>query len=98
MSFPLGAFLTQVGLCGGWWSTDPVKTKRHLWHLQTRKKSNLSKSDKENEIRDLPSFIVSESLEEVCLAKFSPIFLIERLSKCEPPPKSKENMEWKLVC
>ena len=41
-------------------------------------KRNLSESDSENETADFPRFIVIESLEEVCLAKFSP-FLIEKV-------------------
>ena len=41
-------------------------------------KRNLSESDSENEAADFPRFIVIESLEEVCLAKFSP-FLIEKV-------------------
>ena len=41
-------------------------------------KWNLSESDLENEAADFPRLIVIESLEEVCLSKFSP-FLIEKL-------------------
>ena len=41
-------------------------------------KRNLSESDSENEAADFLRFIVIESLEEVCLAKFSP-FLIEKV-------------------
>ena len=42
------------------------------------KKSKLNLSDSENEAADFPRFIVIESLEEICLAKFSP-FLIEKV-------------------
>ena len=38
-----------------------------------KSKRNLSESDLENEAADFPRFIVIESLEEVCLTKFSPI-------------------------
>ena len=41
-------------------------------------KRNPSESDSENKVADFPRFIVIESLEEVCLAKFSP-FLIEKV-------------------
>ena len=43
-----------------------------------KSKRNLSESDLENEAADFPRFIIFESLEEVCLAKFSP-FLIEKV-------------------
>ena len=39
---------------------------------------NLSETDSENEAADFPRFIVIESLEEACLAKFTP-FLIEKV-------------------
>ena len=56
-----------------------MKNIQHIWRLQTKKtKQNLSESDSENEAADFPRFIVIESLEEVCLAKFSP-FLIEKV-------------------
>ena len=79
MTFPLGTFPTQVGLCGRWWSTGWAKNKHHLWCLLIKKtKRNLSVSDSENKTADFPRFIVIESLKEVYLAKFSP-FLIEKV-------------------
>ena len=50
-------------------------------------KRNLSESDSENEAADFPRFIVIESLEEVCLAKFSP-FLIEKVIPIRASPKT----------
>ena len=50
-------------------------------------KRNLSESDSENEAADFPRFIVIESLEEVCLAKFSP-FLIEKVISTRASPKT----------
>ena len=50
-------------------------------------KRNLSESDSENEAADFPRFIVIESLEEVCLAKFSP-FLIEKMISTRASPKT----------
>ena len=41
-------------------------------------KRNLSESDSENEAADLPRFIVTESLEDVCPVKLSP-FLVEKV-------------------
>ena len=48
---------------------------------------NLSESDMENEAADLTRFIVIESLEEVCLAKFSS-FLIEKVISTRASPKT----------
>ena len=50
-------------------------------------KQNPSESDSENEAADFPRFIVIESLEEVCLAKFSP-FLIEKVISTRASPKN----------
>ena len=50
-------------------------------------KQNLSESDSENEAADFLRFIVIESLEEVCLAKFSP-FLIEKVISTRATPKT----------
>ena len=78
MAYPLGLFPTQVGLRGGWRSAGPVKNIQQIWRFRTKKtKRNLSESDSENEAADFPRFIIIKSLEEVCLAKFSP-FLIEK--------------------
>ena len=77
MVYPLGLFPTQVGLRGGWRSAGPVKNMQHIWLLQTKKLNETSESYSENEAADFSRFIVIESLEEVCLAKFSP-FLIEK--------------------
>ena len=41
----------------------------------------------ENEAADFPRFIVTESLEEVCIAKFSP-FLIEKVISTRDTPKT----------
>ena len=46
--------------------------------LNKKTKQNLSESDSENEASDFPRFIILESLEETCLAKFSQ-FLIEKV-------------------
>ena len=78
MGYPFGLFPTYIGLRGGWWSAGPVKNIQHIWCLQKKSKWNVSKSDSENEAVNFPRFIVIESLEEVCLAKFSP-FLIEKV-------------------
>ena len=86
MGYPLGSFPTPVGLRGGWRSARPVKNIQHIWRLQTKKR-NLSESDTENEAVDFPRFIVIESLEEVCLAKFSP-FLIEKVISTRASPKN----------
>ena len=50
-------------------------------------KRNLLEYDYENEVADFPRFIVIESLEEVCLAKFSP-FLIEKVISTRASPKT----------
>ena len=50
-------------------------------------KRNLSESDSEYEAADFPRFIVIESLEEVCLATFSP-FLIEKGISTKASPKT----------
>ena len=50
-------------------------------------KLNLLDSDSENETTEFPRFIVNESLEEVCLAKFSPI-LIEKVISTRAIPKT----------
>ena len=84
----MGLFTTQIRLRGGWRSAGPVKYIQHIWRLQTKKtKRNLSESDSENEAADFPTFIVIESLEEVCLAKFSP-FLIEKVIFTRASPKT----------
>ena len=49
-------------------------------------KRNLSESDTENNAADSPRFIVIESLDEVCLVKFSP-FLIEKVISTRATPK-----------
>ena len=88
MGYPLGSFPTQVGLHGGWRSAGPVKNIQHIWLLQTKNpKQNLLESDSENEAAVFPRFIVIESLEEVCLAKFSP-FLIEKVISTRASPKT----------
>ena len=47
----------------------------------------ISESDSENEAADFPRFIVIESLEDVCQAKFSP-FLIEKVISIRASPKT----------
>ena len=69
---------TQVGLRGG-----PAKI---IVSSNKKTKRNLSESDSENEAADFSRFIAIESLEEVCLAKFSP-FLIEKVMSTGAPPK-----------
>ena len=65
-----------------------MKNIQHIWRLQTKKsKRNFSESDSKNEAADFPRFIVIESLEEVCLAKFSP-FLIEKVISTRASPKT----------
>ena len=50
-------------------------------------KWNLSESDLEGEAAGFPRFIVIESLEEVCLAKFLP-FLTEKVLSMRTTPKN----------
>ena len=50
-------------------------------------KWNLADSDLENEAADFPRFIVIESLEEACQAKFLP-FLIEKVISARATPKT----------
>ena len=50
-------------------------------------KRNLSESDSKIEAADFPRLIVIESLEKVCLAKFSP-FLIEKVISTRARPKT----------
>ena len=52
-----------------------------------KSKRNLSESDSENGAADFPRLIVIESLEGVCLAKFSP-FLIEKVISTRASPKT----------
>ena len=88
MGYPLGLFTTQVGLRGGWRSAGPVKKYTAYMASSNKKtKRNLSESDSENEAADFPRFIVIESLEEVCLAKFPP-FLIEKVISTRASPKN----------
>ena len=61
-------------------------------------KRNLSKSDLENEAADFPRFIIIESFEDVCLAKFSPFLLEKIIAMKATSQKHQENMKWKLVC
>ena len=56
-------------------------------------KRNLSESDLEDDAADFPRFIVIESLEEVCLAKFSP-FLREKVISTRATPKNVKEI-WK---
>ena len=59
---------------------------------------NLSESDSENKATDFPRFIVIESLEEVCLAEFSP-FLIEKIITTKAySKKRKKKKGQKLAC
>ena len=65
------------------WCLPPQKNKKNKW--------NLSESDTEGMTSDSPSFIVIESLEEVCLAKFSP-FLIVKVISSRATPKNVKKM------
>ena len=98
MGFPLGTFPTQVGLHGEWLSIRPAKNKHHLQCLLIKKKTerNLSTSNSVNEAANFPRFIVIESLEEVCLAKFFP-FLKDKVMM-RATLKNKEKTKWKLAC
>ena len=71
MGYPLDSFPTQVRLHGGLWSAGSTENRQNIWHLEIKTKRNLSELNSENEAADFPRFIVIESLEEVCLAKFS---------------------------
>ena len=63
-----------------------------------KNKRNLSESDLENVAADFPRFIVIESLEEVCLAKFLS-FLIEKSIINEGfTEKHEENLKQRLAC
>ena len=85
--YPLGSFLKQVGLRGGWKSAGPSeKYTADMASSNKKTKRNLSESDTENEATDFPRSIVIESLEDVCLAKFSP-FLIEKVISTRASPK-----------
>ena len=58
-----------------WWVVERRARKKYIAYMASsnkKSKRNLSESDSENEAADFPRFIVIESLEEVCLAKFSP--------------------------
>ena len=59
----------------------------YMASLNKKTKRNPSESDSENEAADFPRFIVIKSLEEVCLAKFSP-FLIEKVISTRASPKT----------
>ena len=64
-----------------WWVVEHRASEKYTASTASsniKTKRNLSESDSENEATDFPSFIVIKSLEEVCLAKFSP-FLIEKV-------------------
>ena len=87
MGYPLGSFPVQVGLRGGCWSGGLVKNIQHIWRLQTKNLNETSQNQTENEAADFPIFIVIESLEEVCLAKFSP-FPIEKVLSTRASPKT----------
>ena len=52
------------------------KNTAYMASSNKKTKRNLSESDSENKAADFPRFIVIESLEEVCLAKFSPFLIV----------------------
>ena len=86
MGYPLGSFhLTP------WWVVECRASEKYTVYMASsnkKSKQNLSESDSENESADFPRFIVViESLEEVCLAKFSP-FLIEKVISTRDSPKT----------
>ena len=76
MDFPLGSFPTQR-VSGGVQGQQKIYS---IYGISKYKKTkrNLSESDLENEAADFPRFIVIESLEEVCWAKFS-LFFVEKV-------------------
>ena len=84
MGYPLDLFPAQVGFRGWWWSE---KYTAYMGSSNKKSKWNLSESNSENEAADLPRFIVIESLEEVCLAKFSPL-LIEKVRSTKASPRT----------
>ena len=69
------------------WASE--KYTAYIASLNKKYKGNLSESDSESEATDFPRFIVIESLEEICLAKFSP-FLIEKVIFTRACPKTDE--------
>ena len=64
---------------------------------KNKKKQNLSESDSENEAADFPRFIVIESLEEVCLVKFSPLFIEKVISTWTTPKTVKKTRNGNLL-
>ena len=73
-----------------WWVEERRASEKYTVYMASSNKKSkqyLSESDLENEAADFPRFIVIESLEEVCLAKFSP-FLIEKVISTRASPKT----------
>ena len=62
-------------------------SEKYMASSNKKSKWNLSESDSENEAADFSRFIVIESLEEVCLAKFS-LFLVEKVISTRASPKT----------
>ena len=60
-------------------------------------KRNLSESESENEAADFSRFIVIESLEEVCLVKFSPFLIGKVISTRASPKNVKKRRNGKLL-
>ena len=92
MGFPLGKLPTQVGLHGGWWSTD--SEKKQIIHMVDSNKKNLSESDSENMAAEFPRFIVF--LEDICLADWSP-FSIKNWYHSEWVLDCKKDQKWQSV-
>ena len=75
-----------------WWMVEHRASEKYIptmasSYKKKKNKKNLSESDSEGEVADFPRFLVTESLEEVCLAKFSP-FLIEKVISTRATPKN----------
>ena len=77
---------------------DSEKYTAYIASSNKKVKRNLSESNSENEAADSTRFIVIESLDEVCLAKFSP-FVIEKVISTKASPKTVKksrngNLQW----
>ena len=73
-----------------WWMVERRAREKYTACMASSNKKckrNLSELDSENEVADFCRFILIESQEEVCLAKFSP-FLIEKVISARASPKT----------
>ena len=78
----------------GWWNVGRAKNIQHIWRLQIKNKRNLPESDSENGVADFPRFIVIESLEKVCFAKFSPFLTGKTISIRVTPKNVEKTQNW----